>query len=107
EILPPVAAVSKHAERLCQPGRQASRAHQRGKPGFSTSESGLGRETDSPHGFEPLVPQREGISLFAFSSPPLSTFCTFTSSRSTYLAERTWSLHSVCSIGVSGELRNH
>src|SRR4029077_10009298 len=29
EILPPVGALSKHAERLCRPGRQASRAHPR------------------------------------------------------------------------------
>ena len=28
--------------------RQGRRAHPRGKPGFSTYESGLGRETDSP-----------------------------------------------------------
>jgi hypothetical protein len=38
EILPPVGALSKHAERLCRPGRQASRAHPRGKPGFWTFE---------------------------------------------------------------------
>src|SRR5438128_4816473 len=34
-------------------------AHPRGKPGFSTFESGCGRETDSPlegAGFEPSVP---------------------------------------------------
>ena len=45
--------------RLCRPGRQASRAHPRGKPGFSTCESGCGRETDSPlegARFEPSVP---------------------------------------------------
>src|SRR6267378_7793475 len=48
EILPPVGALSKHTERLCRPGRQASRAHPRGKPGFWTFESGCGRETDSP-----------------------------------------------------------
>ncbi len=61
EILPQVGALSKHTERLCRPGRQASRAHPRGKPGFSTFESGCGRETDSPlegDGFEPSVPQR-------------------------------------------------
>src|SRR5207237_3905456 len=59
EILPQVGALSKHAERLCRPGRQASRAHQRGKPRFWTFESGCGRETDSPlegTGFEPSVP---------------------------------------------------
>jgi hypothetical protein len=59
EILPPVAAVSKQPARLCRPSRQASRAHPRGKPGFSTYESGLRRETDSPleqAGFEPSVP---------------------------------------------------
>src|SRR6266446_1897873 len=42
------------------PGRQASRAHPRGKPGFSTFESGCGRETDSllvGEGFEPSVPR--------------------------------------------------
>ena len=47
--------------RLCRPGRQASRAHPRGKPGFSTFESGCGRETDSPlegDGFEPSVPRK-------------------------------------------------
>jgi hypothetical protein len=40
----------------------ASRAHPRGKPGFSTYDSGLGRETDSPlerDGFEPSVPRRK------------------------------------------------
>src|SRR5947208_16891449 len=61
EILPPVGALSKHTERLCRPGRQASRAHPRGKPGFWTFESGCGRETDSPlegDGFEPLIPPR-------------------------------------------------
>src|SRR4029077_4449589 len=61
EILPPVGALSKHAERLCRPGRQASRAHPRGKPGFWTFESGCGRETDFPlegDGFEPSVPRR-------------------------------------------------
>jgi hypothetical protein len=45
--------------RLCRPGRQASRAQPRGKPGFSTLESSSGRETDSPlegSGFEPSVP---------------------------------------------------
>jgi hypothetical protein len=45
--------------RLCRPDRQAVRAHPRGKPGFSTFESGCGRETDSPlegAGFEPSVP---------------------------------------------------
>ena len=47
EILPPVGAISKHRARLCRPGRQASRAHPRGKPGFWTFESGCGRETDS------------------------------------------------------------
>src|ERR1700738_703767 len=47
EILPQVGALSKHAERLCRPGRQAGRAHPRGKPGFWTFESGCGRETDS------------------------------------------------------------
>ena len=59
EILPPVGAISKHPARLCRPGRQASRAHPRGKPGFSTFESGCGRETDSlleGDGFEPSVP---------------------------------------------------
>src|SRR6266478_10168963 len=61
EILPQVGALSKHAERLCRPGRQASRAHPRGKPGFLTYESGFGGETDSPleeDGFELLVPPR-------------------------------------------------
>ena len=46
EILPPVGAISKHPTRLCRPGRQASRAHPRGKPGFSTLDNGCGRETD-------------------------------------------------------------
>jgi len=60
EILPQVGALSKHAERLCRPGHQASRAHPRGKPGFWTFEIGCGRETDSPleeSGFELLVPR--------------------------------------------------
>src|SRR5215813_10359344 len=59
EILPPVAAVSKYLARLCRPRRHSSRAHPREKPGFSTYESDLGRETDSPlegNGFEPSVP---------------------------------------------------
>ena len=63
EILPPVGAISKHPARLCRPGRQASRAHPRGKPGFSTLESGCGRETDcllEEAGFEPSVPIAEG-----------------------------------------------
>src|SRR5882757_7450918 len=34
------------AVRLCRPRRQTSRAHPRGKPGFSTLERGCGRETD-------------------------------------------------------------
>ena len=45
--------------RLCRPRRQTSRAHPRGKPGFSTFESGYGRGTDSPlegTRFEPSVP---------------------------------------------------
>src|ERR1700737_3225273 len=60
EILPPVGAISKHPARLCRPGRQASRAQLRGKPGFSTFESGCGRETDcllEGDGFEPSVPR--------------------------------------------------
>ena len=59
EILPPVGAISKHPARLCRPGRQAGRAHPRRKPGFSTLESGCGRETDcllEGDGFEPSVP---------------------------------------------------
>src|SRR3984893_13400212 len=62
EILPPVGAISKHPARLCRPGRQASRGHPRGKPGFSTFESGCGRETDcllEGDGFEPSVPGAE------------------------------------------------
>src|SRR5207237_7465371 len=61
EILPPVGAISKYPARLCRPGRQAGRAHPRGKPGFSTFESGCGRETDcllEGAGFEPSVPRR-------------------------------------------------
>src|SRR5438046_10381470 len=73
EILPPVAALSKHAERLCRPGRQASRAHPRGKPGFWTFESGCGRETDSPlegTGFEPSVPRQEKWTMPSSSDQP-------------------------------------
>ena len=33
---------------LCRPSRGASGAYPRGKPGFSTFESGCGRETDCP-----------------------------------------------------------
>jgi hypothetical protein len=72
EILPQVGALSKHAERLCRPGRQASRAHPRGKPGFWTFESGCGRETDSlleGDGFEPSVP-RQKDNAFRDSSFP-------------------------------------
>src|SRR5207302_4267004 len=46
EILLPVGAISKHTAHLCRPGRQAGRAHPRGRPGFSNFESGCGRETD-------------------------------------------------------------
>src|SRR5207253_752116 len=59
EILPPVGAILKHPACLCRPGRQASRAQPRGKPGFSTREGSSGRETDSPlegDGFELPVP---------------------------------------------------
>jgi hypothetical protein len=48
--------------RLWLPSPQASLAHPRGKPGFSTLESGCGRETDCPlegDGFELPVPERE------------------------------------------------
>src|SRR5258708_2589724 len=72
EILPQVGAISKHAERLCRPGRQTSRAHPRGKPGFWTFESGCGRETDSlleGDGFEPSVP-RQKDNAFRDSSFP-------------------------------------
>jgi len=77
EILPQVGALSKHAERLCRPGRQASRAHPRGKPGFWSFESGCGRETDSlleGTGFEPSVPPRKGAdaSCVGSLSPDLS-----------------------------------
>jgi hypothetical protein len=60
EILPQVGALSKHTERLCRPGREASRAHPRGKPGFWTFESGCGRETDyllEGDGFKLQVPR--------------------------------------------------
>ena len=62
EILPPVGAISKHPARLCRPGREASRAHPRGKPGFSTFDSGCGRETDcllEGDGFELPVPREK------------------------------------------------
>jgi hypothetical protein len=52
--------------RLCRPGRQASLAHPRGKPGFSTLSSGCGRETDCPQeggGFELPVPDERGYGL--------------------------------------------
>jgi hypothetical protein len=45
--------------RLRRPGRQASGAQPRGKPGFSTLDCSSGRETDSlleGDGFEPSVP---------------------------------------------------
>src|SRR6202022_3061710 len=48
--------------RLCRPGRQASCPDPRGKAGFSTFESGCGRETDcllEGDGFELSVPRRE------------------------------------------------
>jgi len=47
------------------------RAHPRGKPGFSTLETGCGRETDSPlegDGFEPSVPPVKGNSFDAARS---------------------------------------
>src|SRR5271169_7246393 len=72
EILPPVGAISKHRARLCRPGRQASRAHPRGKPGFSTFEGGCGRETDSlleRDGFETSVPGERAYGLNLCLSP--------------------------------------
>jgi hypothetical protein len=60
EILPPVGAIIETPCASLPTGRQASRAHPRGKPGFSTCENGFGRETDSPleeEGFEPSVPR--------------------------------------------------
>jgi len=66
-----------HPARLCRPGRQARRAHPREKPGFSTYESGCGREADSP--LEEDAPEallRFGISigllLNAIAAPSLS-----------------------------------
>src|ERR1700730_11299460 len=47
--------------RLWLPSPRASLAHPRGKPGFSTLESGCGRETDcllEEAGFEPSVPRK-------------------------------------------------
>jgi hypothetical protein len=64
EILSPVGAISKHPARLCRPGPQASRAHPRGKPGFSTLDSGCGRETDcllEEGGFETSVPRQKDL----------------------------------------------
>jgi hypothetical protein len=58
------------AARLYRPGRQASSAHPRGKPGLSTFENGCGRETDcllERAGFEPSVP----LSVLTVSRPPL------------------------------------
>jgi hypothetical protein len=52
--------------RLWLPSPQASLAHPRGKPGFSTLESGCGRETDCPlegGGFELPVPDERGYGL--------------------------------------------
>jgi hypothetical protein len=59
EILPPVCLLFAVPAGLCRPCGEPSRAHPRGKPGFSTYEGGFGRETDSPlegDGFEPSVP---------------------------------------------------
>jgi hypothetical protein len=66
EILPPVGAIAKHPARLCRPRRQADRPQPRGKPGFSTLESGCGRETDcllEGDGFEPSVPRQRSNAL--------------------------------------------
>src|SRR6202521_1342577 len=57
---------------LCLPCREPSRAHPRGKPGFSTYEGGFGREPDAPlegEGFEPSVP-RQKDNAFRDSSFP-------------------------------------
>ena len=51
------------SRRLCRRGRQAIRANPRGKPGFSTFESGCGRETDclrEGSGFELSIPLASG-----------------------------------------------
>ena len=72
EILPPLGAISVRPARLCRPGRHASRAYPRGKPGFSTCESEFGRETDSPlegAGFEPSVPRQKDLCK---RSPPIA-----------------------------------
>ena len=47
EILPSVDAASKHPARLCRPGSPSQLPRPARKAGFSTFESGCGRETDS------------------------------------------------------------
>ena len=61
---------------------------------------------DSPleeHGFEPLVPQREGIGLFETT---LIDLWPFTSAGSNLPPRGTWSLHPVCSSGESDQSRS-
>jgi hypothetical protein len=58
-MMPPVGTISKHPRVSAGPGHQASRAHPRGKPGFSTLKCVAGEETDSlleGIGFELTVP---------------------------------------------------
>src|ERR1700680_4070741 len=72
EILPRVGALLAGPAAICRPRRQTSRAHPRGKPGFSTLERGCGRETDSPleeAGFEPSVPREKTRSSRGFVRP--------------------------------------
>ena len=64
--------------RLCRPGRQASLAHPRGKPGFSTLSSGCGRETDCPlegDGFELSVPRQRRDPWRRARHGARATFC--------------------------------
>ena len=53
-------------------------------------------------GFEPLVPQREGMGLF--ETTLIGLWSLYLRGEATYLARGTWSLHPVCSSGESGEL---
>jgi len=70
-------------------------------PAFAITEFA----TDSPlegDGFEPLVPQREGMGLF--ETTLIGLWSLYLRGEATYLARGTWSLHPVCSSGESGEL---
>jgi len=55
-------------------------------------------------GFEPLVPQREGMGLF--ETTLIGLWSLYLRGEATYLARGTWSLHPVCSSAESQKLEH-